>query len=73
MRLAHDDPRAAARLLLALAPVQRALVTTPLEYDLTIHGTGTYAVSVGAERVATRALRGRGLAIRPRFTCQPTP
>ena len=57
MRLAHDDPRAAARLLLALAPVQRALVPAPLEYDLTIRGTGTYAVSIGPERVATRAIR----------------
>ena len=57
IRLAHDDPRTAARLLLALVPVQSALVAAPLEFDLTIHGAGTYAISIDARRAAARPLR----------------
>ena len=55
--------------MLALVPAQRALVTTPLEYDLTIRGTGTYAVSIGAERVGhardPRAARARSGGLPP--------
>ena len=46
VKLAHDDPRAAARLLLGLVPAQRAVLDDPIDYDLTIRGTGTYAVNV---------------------------
>ena len=59
VKLAHDDPRAATRLLLGLVPVQRALVTTPVEYDLTIRdGGGTYAISIGQQRASAKPLPG---------------
>ncbi|MGI8780536.1 MAG: hypothetical protein ACR2L8_10290, partial [Solirubrobacteraceae bacterium] len=58
VKLAHDDPRAAARMVLGLVPVQRALVTAPLEYDLTIRGSGTYAVSIGRDRASARTVAG---------------
>ena len=63
VKLAHDDPRAATRLVLGLVPAQRALVSAPLEYDLTIRDSGTYAVSV-AEDAAHRALDRRAAAAR---------
>ena len=56
MRLAHDDPAAATRLLLGLVPAQRALITAPLEYDLCIRGHGLYAVSVTAEGAQVRPI-----------------
>jgi hypothetical protein len=62
VKLAHDDPRAATRMLLGLVPVQRALVSPPLEYDLTIRGDRTYAVSVrddGARAVPVQHPRSR--------------
>jgi hypothetical protein len=62
VKLAHDDPRAAARLLLGLVPVQRALVSPPLEYDLTIQGSGTYAISVSTDRAQAKEIE----APRPR-------
>ncbi len=58
MKLAHDDPRAATRVLLGLVPAQRALLTAPLEYDLTIRGDGTYAISVGPDSAIARPLAG---------------
>jgi hypothetical protein len=58
VKLAHDDPRAATRMLLGLVPAQRALVDPPLEYDLTIRGAGTYAISVRADGAGARALAG---------------
>jgi hypothetical protein len=58
VKLAHDDPRAATRLVLGLVPVQRALVTPPLEYDLTIRGSGTYAISVGEAAAVARSVGG---------------
>ena len=57
VRLAHDDPRTAARLLVALVPAQRALVSAPLQYDLTIRGAGTYAISIAAGRATARGVR----------------
>jgi len=56
VRLARDDPRAATKLLLGLVPVQRALVEPPLEYDLTIRGSGTYAISIGQEGAVARSI-----------------
>jgi hypothetical protein len=58
VKLAHDDPRAATRLVLGLVPVQRALVEPPLEYDLTIRGSGTYAISIGQQGAAARSVGG---------------
>ncbi len=57
VRLAHDDPRTAARLLVALVPAQGALVSAPLQYDLTIRGAGTYAISIAAGRATARGVR----------------
>ena len=65
MKLAHDDPRAATRFVLGLVPVQHLLVASPLEYDLTIRGSGTYAISVGEQAAAARSIgepRPRGEA-----------
>ena len=57
MRLAHDDPTAGARLLLALAPALRAVADRPLDFDLTIRGSGTYAITLDASGTAVRPLR----------------
>ncbi|MEA2311643.1 MAG: hypothetical protein QOE28_1611 [Solirubrobacteraceae bacterium] len=46
VKLAHDDPQAAARLLAALLPAQAAAIATPLDYDLTIRELGTFSVTV---------------------------
>ena len=46
-------------------PAHRALITPPLEYDLTIRGDGTYAISVGADAATARTIaepRPRGQA-----------
>jgi hypothetical protein len=56
VKLAHDDPAAATRLVLGLLPAQRALLPAPLEYDLTITGSGTYAVSVGRHAAVARPI-----------------
>jgi hypothetical protein len=58
VKLAHDDPRAATRLVLGLVPVQRALVSPPLEYDLTIRDSGTYAISIGEQGATARSVGG---------------
>jgi hypothetical protein len=58
VKLAHDDPRSAVRLVLGLVPVQRALVAGSLEYDLTIRDSGTYAVSIGDHRASARSIGG---------------
>ena len=58
VKLAHDDPRAATRLLLGLVPVQHVLLDQAVEYDLTIRGSGTYAISVGADSAAARTVAG---------------
>ena len=47
MKLAHDDPHAAGRLIAALLPVQATALAANLDYDLTIREVGTYAVTVG--------------------------
>ena len=57
VKLAHDDPGAAGALLAALLPAQAAALATPLDYDLTIHDAGTFAVKIdsrGAARVHAR-------------------
>jgi hypothetical protein len=47
VKLAHDDPAAAGRLLAALLPAQAAALATPLDYDITITEAGTFAVKIG--------------------------
>ncbi|MEA2291789.1 MAG: hypothetical protein QOF17_809 [Solirubrobacteraceae bacterium] len=62
VKLAHDDPVAAGRILAALLPAQGPLLAGPLGYDLTIREVGTFAVTVadGAARAeALDAPRGR--------------
>ena len=52
-------------MLLGLVPVHRALINPPLEYDLTIRGDGTYAISVSADGARATTLaepRPRGVA-----------
>jgi hypothetical protein len=58
VKLAHDDPRAAVGLLLGLVPVQRTLVSPPLDYDLTIRGDATYAISIGQQGAKATRLPG---------------
>ena len=65
VKLAHDDPRAAARLLIGLVPVEKALLPAPLEYDLTIREARTYFISIteaGAAASEIEAPRPRSLA-----------
>ena len=46
VKLAHDDPHAAGRLIAALLPAHGAALGDVLDYDLTIREVGTYAVTV---------------------------
>ena len=66
VKLAHDDPQAAGRIIAGLLPVQSAIVQGPVDYDLTIAEVGTFAVTVAGGRAyvklierAARAPRGR--------------
>jgi hypothetical protein len=62
VKLAHDDPALAGRLLAALLPAQGIAVDGPLGYDLTIAGLGTYGIAIAAGRASVEALetpRGR--------------
>ena len=59
VKMAHEEPGSAARLLLALLPALRAIVQTPLDFDLTIRGTGTYAVTLGADTWSVLGSRAR--------------
>jgi hypothetical protein len=61
VKLAHDDPAAAGRILVALLPAQGAVIAGPLAYDLTIHEVGTFAVDVADGTARAQALeRPRG-------------
>jgi hypothetical protein len=46
VKLAHDDPAAAGRLLVGLLPAQGAIVEGSLAYDLTIREVGTFGVTI---------------------------
>jgi hypothetical protein len=61
VKLAHDEPKAAGRLLAGLLPAQAAAFAGPLSYDLTIREVGTFTVDIadGAAR-ATRVPKPRG-------------
>jgi hypothetical protein len=65
VKLAHDDPASAGRLLAALLPAQGAVIEGPLSYDLTIRGTGTFAVAIAGGRATVEPAefpRPRGIA-----------
>jgi hypothetical protein len=46
VRMAREDPQLAGRLIVGLLPAQGPLIDDALEYDLTIRGLGTFAVSL---------------------------
>jgi len=46
VKLSHDDPSAAARLIVGLLPAQGPVLAEDVDYDLTITGHGTHAVTV---------------------------
>jgi hypothetical protein len=56
VKLAHDDAATAGRVLAALLPAQGALIEGPLTYDLTIRGTGTYAIAIAGGRASAEPL-----------------
>jgi hypothetical protein len=58
VKLAHDDPAAAARLLVGLLPAQWRVLGEPVDYDITIVEAGTYAVRVTAGGAHVRPLTG---------------
>ncbi len=63
VKLAHDDPALAGRVIAALLPAQGLAVQGPLSYDVSIGGTGTFSVSVTSGRTFVRAIeepRSRG-------------
>jgi hypothetical protein len=62
VKLAHDDPETAGRIIAGLLPVQAAIVQGPVDYDLTIAEVGTFAVTVNSGRAYVKqiaAARGR--------------
>ena len=56
VKLAHDDPHAAGRLIAALLPAHAAALAASLDYDLTIREVGTYAITVVGDRTQVRPL-----------------
>jgi hypothetical protein len=65
VKLAHDNPDLAGRLLAALLPAQGAAMEGPLGYDITIKGTGTYGVAIAGGRAGVEEIdvpRGRHVA-----------
>ena len=62
VKLAHDDPEAAGRIIAGLLPVQAVIVQGPVDYDLTITEIGTFSVSVNSGRAYVNSItepRGR--------------
>lgn len=57
VRLAVEDPHAAARLLAGLLPAQGAFLAGDIDYDLTIREIGTFAITVTGGRTSVRSLR----------------
>ena len=61
VKLAHDDPVAAGRLLAGLLKAQHVVLRSPPDYDLTIAEAGTFAVSAaGAMTLVSRLEEPRG-------------
>jgi hypothetical protein len=56
VKLAHDDPDTAARLLAALLPAQGVAIDGPLAYDLTIRELGTFGVAIAGGRASVERL-----------------
>jgi hypothetical protein len=56
VKLAHDDPETAGRLLVALLPAQGVALAEPVAYDLTIRELGTFAVTVAGKRAFVERL-----------------
>ena len=62
VKLAHDDPQAAGKLIAGLLPAQAVIVQSPVDYDLTIAEIGTFAVTVAGGRAYVKEIaepRGR--------------
>ena len=62
VKLAHDDPQAAGKLIAGLLPVQAVIVEGAVDYDLTIAEVGTFAVTVAGGRAYVKPIehpRGR--------------
>jgi hypothetical protein len=65
VKLAHDDPDTAARLLAALLPAQGVAIEGPLAYDVTIRELGTFGVAIAGGRASVERLdvpQSRGVA-----------
>lgn len=65
VKLAHDDPLTAGRLLAGLLPAQGLVVDQALDYDLTIREVGTFSVALAGRRCFVNPLeapRPRGVA-----------
>jgi hypothetical protein len=58
VKLAHDDPEAAGRIIAGLLPVQALIVQGPIDYDLSITEVGTFSVSVNSGRAYVNAIAG---------------
>ena len=56
VKLAHDDPAAAAALLAALLPAQGVAIEGPLAYDLTIREAGSFAVTIAGGRASVEPI-----------------
>lgn len=56
VKLAHDDPRAAAQLLTGLLPALHRVLDGPLEIDLSLAERGTLAIDVGESATEIRTL-----------------
>jgi hypothetical protein len=57
-RYAVDDPKGAGELLAGLLPAQGPAIGGPIDYDLTIRETGTFAVMVWSRRARIQRLTG---------------
>ena len=56
VKLAHDDPAVAGRLLAALLPAQAVAIEGPLSYDVTIREAGTFGVAIAGGRASVERL-----------------
>ena len=73
VKLAHDDPALAGRLLAALLPAQGAAIEGPLAYDVTIAGTGTFGVAIASGRASVERARRAAAALDAEFHLSADP